>query len=125
MHTECFKRSFFPSTTKLWNDIDFEIRESDSISSFKRALVNHFNVPKYFSRFDYALDRYSSVIRTRLQLGACGLNYYLFKIAVKASPICSCSFDNETITHFFFQCPNHAALRSDLLTAAARIAFGQ
>ena len=85
---------------------------SDSISSFKRALVNHFNFPKYFSPFDYALDRYSSVIHTRLWLGTFGLNYYLFKIA-------------ETITHFFLQCPNHAVLRSDLLTAAARIAFGQ
>ena len=41
------------------------------------------------------------------------------------TPTCSCGFDNETITHFFLQCPNHAALRSDLLTAAARIAFGQ
>ena len=126
VRTERFKRSFFPSTTKLWNDIDLEIRESDSISSFKRALVNYFNVPKYFSPFDYALDRYSSVrIHTRLRLGACALNYYLFKIAVKSSPICSCGFDNETITHFFLQCPNHAALRSDFLTAAARIAFGQ
>ena len=125
VRTERFKRSFFPSTTKLWNDIDLEIRESDSIGSFKRALVNYFNIPKYFSPFDYALDRYSSVIHTRLRLGACGLNYYLFKIDVKSSPICSCGFDNETITHFFLQCPNYAALRSDLLAAAARIASGQ
>ena len=29
------------------------------------------------------------------------------------------------LTHFFFQCPNYAALRSDLLAAAARIASGQ
>ena len=103
-----------------------EIRESDLINSFKRALVNYFKVPKYFSPFDYALDRYSSVrIHTRLRLGACGLNYHPFKIAVKSSPICCCGFDNETITHFFLKCPNHAALTSDLLTAAARIAFGQ
>ena len=90
MCTERFKKSFFPSTTILWNDLDLEIRESDSISSFKRALVNYFNVPKYFSSF------------TRLRLGACALTYYLFKIAVKSSPICSCDFDNETITHFFY-----------------------
>ena len=83
VHTERFKRSFFPSTTKLWNDIDLEILESDSIGTFKRALINHYNVPKYVLPFDYALDRYSSIFHTRLRLDACGLNYYLFKIAVK------------------------------------------
>ena len=88
--------------TKLWNDFALEIRESDSIGSFKRALANHYNVPKYCLPFDYALDRYSSVIHSRLWLDACGLNYYLFKIAFKSSPICSCDFDNETRYHFFY-----------------------
>ena len=46
-------------------------------------------------------------------------------MAVKSSPICSCGFDNETITHFFLQCPNYAVLTPDLLTAAAPIAFDQ
>ena len=29
------------------------------------------------------------------------------------------------LTHFFLQCPDYAALRPDLLTAAARVAFDQ
>ena len=74
--------------------------------------------------FDYALDRYSSVIHSRLRLDACGLNYYLFKIAVKSSPIYSCGFDTETRIISFHKVLNYAALRPDLLTAAARIAFG-
>ena len=64
-------------------------------------------------------------ILSRVRLDACGLNYYLFKIAVKSSLICSCGFDDETTTHFFLQCPNYAALRPDLLTAAAHIALDQ
>ena len=114
---ERYKRPFFPSTTKLWNDIDREIRESDSIGSFKRRLANHYNVLEYFLPFDHVLDRYSSVIHSGLRLDACGLNYYLFEIALKSSPICSFGFDNETTTHFSLQCPNYAALRPHLLTA--------
>ena len=102
-----------------------EICESDSISYFKTALANHSDVPKCFLPFDYAFDRYSSIIHSRLRLEACGLDYYLFKMAVESSPICSCGFDDETITHFFLRCPNYAVLRPDLLTAAAPIAFDQ
>ena len=40
--TERFKRSFFPSTTILWNDISFDIRCLESIGSFKKALFSHF-----------------------------------------------------------------------------------
>ena len=40
----------------MWNDVDLEIWESDTIGSFKRALVNYYNVPEYFFCFDYALD---------------------------------------------------------------------
>ena len=59
--------------------------------SFKKALVNYYNVPEYFSSFDYALN-YQIVARRLL---------YLFKVAVKSSP--SCGLDNETkLTHFFF-----------------------
>ena len=75
--------------------------------------------------FDYARDRYSSIIHSTLQQDACSLNYYCFKITVKYSPSCSCGFDNDSITHFFLRCPNCAAFRADLLTAAACIAFDQ
>ena len=42
------------------------------------------------STFDYSLDRYCSIIHSRLRLDACALFYYLFKTAVLSSPICSC-----------------------------------
>ena len=37
--TERFKRSFFPSTTILWNDISFDIRCLESIGSFKKSFI--------------------------------------------------------------------------------------
>ena len=87
----------------------------------------YYNVPEYFLPFDYALDRYSSVIHTRLQLDVCALNIIIISLRshFKSSPLCNCGFDDETKTHFFLHCPNYAALRPDLLTAAARIVCDQ
>ena len=35
VRTERFARSYFPSTTKLWNDISIEIRNAESLSILK------------------------------------------------------------------------------------------
>ena len=47
-------------------------------------------------------------------------------LCTKVFTLCSCGLDDETKKiHFFLQCPNYAALRPDLLTAAARIVSDQ
>ncbi len=68
-------------------------------------------------------DRFSSIIHTRLRLGCCGLNDYLFKIQCKPSSICVCNTDHESIVHYLLKCPRYAALRQNLLSSAAQI-FG-
>ena len=78
--SEHIKRSFFPSTTTLWNDISLDICCLQSIDPFKKALFSFFNVPSYNVIYDFAIDRFNAIIHTRLRLDACALNYYLFKI---------------------------------------------
>ena len=95
--TEHFKRSFFPSTTTLCNDISFDIRCLKSIGSFKKALLSFFNVPSYNATFDFAIDRFNAIFHTCLLLDTCTLNYYLFKIGCKGSPTCLCGFYNESV----------------------------
>ena len=58
-----------------------------SIGPFKKALFSFFNVPSYNVIYDFAIDRFNAVIRTRLRLDACGLNYYLFKIGYREHPL--------------------------------------
>ena len=94
--TDRFKRSFFPSTTSLWNDIGNDIRCLDSIGSFKKALFSSYNVSSYNATFDFAIDRFNAIFHTRLRLDTCALNYYLFKIGCKESPACFCGFYNES-----------------------------
>ena len=69
----------------------------------------------------YSIDRYSSVLHTRLRLDACALNYYLFRIGKNVSPACLCGADHETVKHYLIKCPFYAALRSHLLTCAATL----
>ena len=65
-------------------------------------LANYYMISDYFLPFDYSLDRYCSIIHSRLRLDACALFCYLFKIGVIFSPICSCVVDKETKAHFFY-----------------------
>ena len=73
--TDRFKRSFFPDSTGLWNALDNVIRDSDSLNTFKNRLKNFFDISNYKKRFSFALDRYSSILHTRLRLNCCALNY--------------------------------------------------
>ena len=79
--TERFRNSFFPSAIALWNQLSTEIRNIESIRSFKKELKIYFNIVPYNILFDFSIDRYSSVLHTRLRLDACALNYYLFSFS--------------------------------------------
>ena len=118
--TERFKRSFFPSTSTLWNDISFDIRCCESIGSFKKALLSFFNVPSYNDTFDFAIDRFNAIFHTRLRLDTCALNYYLFDLGCKESPACFCGF-YESVKHFFRECPLYSAPGTNLLSSIACI----
>ena len=119
--TERFNKSFFPSTTRLWNNLSIDVRSTLSLSVFKKSLLSYFSFPAKNVLYEVALDRFSSIIRTRLRLDACALNYYLFKIGRKESPACFCGFYSESVKHFFLKCHLFAASPYKLLSSAAQI----
>ena len=43
VRTECFKRSFFNRIVPMWNALPRQLRGADSIYSFKRELVMHYD----------------------------------------------------------------------------------
>ena len=49
IRTECFTRSFFNRIVPMWNALPRQLRDADSIYSFKRELVMHYdNLLTYF-----------------------------------------------------------------------------
>lgn len=115
-----YHESFVPSTIKLWNDLSLDIRNSQSILVFKVKLRSHFSSSDYNKLFNYSVTRRLSVLHTRLRLGHCALNDYLFKINCKTSPLCSCGINNESVMHYLVYCPLFAAQRASLLASAVQ-----
>ena len=115
--SEKFRNSFFPSTVNLWNDLDLDIRNSISLPVFKANVRKVFCMPRYNKLFNFSLTRRASVLHTRLRLGFCALNDYLYGINCCDSPLCECSLERETVKHYLLKCPRFAAQRSVLLTS--------
>ena len=65
---DTIKKYFFPSTTRLWNGIDDSIRETESLGILKKSLTKLYCVQSSNSYLNVAINRYSSILRTRLRL---------------------------------------------------------
>ena len=119
--TEKFKQSFFPSTVKLWNSLQSEVRTSATLNDFKTKIKLIYCPLNSKKRFDVSLNRWASILHTRLRLGSHALNEYLFKINCSPSPFCHCGTGNETVEHYFLYCPRFAAQRASLFASAERM----
>ena len=111
-NTEHFSRTFFPSTTVLWNSLDETIKNSTSISALKRGLsANDGKPPSWYS---YG-DRRCQIIHCQLRNNCSSLNNELYLNHVDINPICRCGTDYETAYHYIFNCPLHVNSRAALL----------
>ena len=61
------------------------------------------------------------LITPALDLGVTVQQNISSKQIVVVSLICECSFDSESLKHFFLYCPRYAAQLNVLLTSAAKI----
>jgi hypothetical protein len=76
--TQLFRNSFIPSCISSWNDIPEFIRDSETLTLFKRKLINHLFKPIVIPSFYLTGTRTLSVIHARLRNGCSNLNYDLF-----------------------------------------------
>ena len=98
--TDCFKYSFFLSTLRDWFNLDDNIRNSESISVFKKRLLA-FIRPVENSVFNiYEPNGLKLLIR--LRLGLRHLNEHRFRHNFEncVNPLCSCSLETEDTLHY-------------------------
>ena len=103
---EIFSKSVIPSSTKLWNDFDNDIKNSPTLSSFKSNLKRYFKppfVPKYF----LSGDRTFSVYHARLRNYCSNLNADLFRNHLRQNSFCDCGHPYEDAEHYFFKCARY------------------
>ena len=96
---EITKKSFFPSTTRDWNNLSSEIINSDNINIFKRKKkILLKKVSFYFGWGDRKLYIIHSILRNICS----SLNADLHLVNLKPSPACICGHGFEDCMHFFF-----------------------
>ena len=109
-----YEKSFFPNTITLWNNFDRDSKELPSTKGFKyrhKALLPKKNPLFFFG------GRLEAAIHARMRIGNSPLNADLSNILhVIESPLCSCDTGaEETVQHFFFDCPLFRAKRAELV----------
>jgi hypothetical protein len=109
----CLSYSFFPATTRLWNDLDQAVKNKPSVQSFRMGLK--IKEPKRSNLF-YHGTRLENSIHARLRIENSPLNADLCNILhVIDSPLCPCGQGlPEDAKHFFMKCPLYDQIRLEL-----------
>ena len=118
--TSHFKNSFFPSSIRYWNSLDYSILNLDSLSLFKRRIKDKYGYKRPPPHYYLGL-RTASIWHTRLRLGMAQLSAHLFPFGFVESPRCSYGVTHETVSHYLLDCPFYAAQRRRLLVAIRNI----
>ena len=111
-----FKNSIFPFTIIEWNNLDPKLRNSDSYGTFKNTILK-FLSPSPNSVFKCQNPQGIKFL-TRLRLGLSHLREHKFKHSFQDSlnPLCKCSFDVESTSHFLLHCLIYNNERSPLIS---------
>ena len=104
---EYFRNSFFPSTVIEWNKLDNNIRNSESVSAFKKQILK-FIRPSPNSMFNVH-NPHGVKLLTRLRVGLSHLREHNFRHNFQDSldPFCNCGRHIETTIHFFPHCSHY------------------
>ena len=99
-----------PSTVKDWNHLSDNLRNTESLASFKRQLSNlNKKVPSFF----YTGTRQGQILHARLRMNGCSLIEHLFLKNIVDSPRCICG-EIESVQHFSLHCHRYSNIRQDM-----------
>ena len=116
--SQTFFKSYFPRTTRDWNELPIHIRQSTSVLDFNKQLDGHIARPPRKPWYDCG-DRMLSIHHARLRLGCSGLKGHLhFNLHVEDDPDCMlCGMEIENSAHYFLRCRYHQEYRNVLFEA--------
>ena len=115
--TNTYYNSFLPTAIREWNVLPPELKNANSLETFKRLLnMDKLRTPAHF----YTGDRKSQVLHTRLRTKCSALNADLFSKGIVESALCQCGMIEDTY-HFFFKCPLYQHLRYELVNTVSAL----
>ena len=111
--TERFKRSFIPTSIRLWNTYSASFAGTNRFGKF-RALLKKKYRPKHPPVWYYTGKKRPNLLLTRLRLNNSHLTGDVYRNNLTGDPSCSCGYRNEDRVHYLLDCPIFSALRNDL-----------
>ena len=98
--TKSFKKTFFSYCISEWNNLTVEIRNSISVSAFKKLIKCKKKENRIFSIY----DPLGVKLFTRLRLQFSHLNEHQFRhgFGDTINAVCACGSEVETNEHFLF-----------------------
>ncbi len=109
--TTSYKKSFFPHTLDMWNELDDDTRNITSLSGFKNKLSEEIEKPPlHFS----VGPRKLNIIYCQLRDEVSNLNHHLFNSHLSESSSCACGGDIEDNYHYLYICPLYSVPREHL-----------
>ena len=114
-HTIFFKNLFFPYCITEWNKLSPNRRNSTSISMFKKGLLA-FIRPQQCYIYNI-FDPIGLKLLTRLRVNLSHLRAHKFHHSFldTLNPLCSCSLEIESTSHYLLRCPFYTHIRGTLL----------
>ncbi len=110
---ETNKKSFFPRTINLWNNLTEGVRSAESVETFRRHFIP---TQKELQVLYYYGERWPAVHHARLRIGCSKLNSDLcYNLHVIDEPACTCGSPLENAEHFFLFCPIFQNLRITMI----------
>ena len=108
--SNCFKNSFIPYVVREWNRLSTEIRNSTSCQEFRKSLLSF--IKRTCSSLFSIHDPVSVKLLVRLRLGLSHLREYKFRHNFHGTlnPLCSCSREPETSSHYLLCCHNFSSV---------------
>ena len=99
--TNLLQKSCIPFSVCLWNNLEQEIRNSTSISSFK-SKESKMTEPTKIPNIYCIGNRNISVLHARLRNKCSNLNEDLYQNHLRLDPMCECGNESENAKHYFF-----------------------
>ena len=107
-----YETSYFPSTLKLWNDLNTETRSIPTLLQLKSSIRHQ---PPRVAEYLSVGERKYNIILTRIRHRCSSLNADLFHINIVPYSNCSCGVLVENAEHYLFECTLYNTQRQRLL----------
>ena len=93
------ENSYVPSTLKLWNELDQQVRTLPTISRFKSNIKT---IPDKIPDYTNVGERKDNIMLTCIRHRSSSLKADLYGVNIIPSPACSCGAPIENADHYFF-----------------------